>query len=223
MKTLELLQPGDAGRGLISGNAGAAIEVVVELPRDAEIRGLAVIAHPHPLYGGTLDNKVVYMLARGALDAGAAALRFNFRGVGRSEGVHDEGRGEGDDLLKVVAHAREGWPSLPLAVAGFSFGSYLALREAQRAQACGVLTVAPPLMYAGTGAVPDPGVPWWVIHGDVDEVVDYADSMKRAQAAAHPPDRIQTAHGVGHFFHGELNQVRDFAREFFAQTFSTVS
>ncbi len=122
MKTLEMLQPGDAGRGLISGNAGAAIEVVVELPRDEEVRGLAVIAHPHPLYGGTLDNKVVYMLARGALDAGAAALRFNFRGEGRSEGVHDEGRGEGDDLLKVVAHAREGWPSLPLAVAGFSFG-----------------------------------------------------------------------------------------------------
>ncbi len=219
----ETLNPGEAGRGLIAGAAGAAIEVIVELPRDGDVRGLAVIAHPHPLYGGTLDNKVVYMLARGALDAGAAALRFNFRGVGRSEGVHDEGEGEGDDLLKVVAHARAGWPDLPLAVAGFSFGAFVALSRARVAGARGVLTVAPPLMYVGKGRVPEPGVPWWMIHGDADEVVDYGDTLRRAQAAPQPPERIQTAEGVGHFFHGELPQVRAFATEFFEQAFATVS
>ncbi len=220
---LEELLAANAGRGLIAGEAGRAIEVMAELPRNQSPRGLAIIAHPHPLYGGTLDNKVVYMLARGALDAGAAALRFNFRGVGRSEGVHDEGRGEGEDLLKVVAHARACWPELPLAVAGFSFGAFVALSKAQAAGARGVLTVAPPLMYVGKGAVPDPGVPWWMIHGDADEVVDYADTLRRAKAATHPPDRIQTAEGIGHFFHGELQQVRKFACEFFEQAFTTVS
>lgn len=219
----ETLIAGQAGRGLIAGAAGAAIEVITELPRNTEVKGLAVIAHPHPLYGGTLDNKVVYMLARGALDAGAATLRFNFRGVGSSEGVHDEGEGEGDDLLKVVAHARAGWPDLPLAVAGFSFGAFVALSKAREAGARGVLTVAPPLMYVGTGQAPVPGVPWWMIHGDADEVVDYADTLRRAQAAPQPPERIQTAEGVGHFFHGELPQVRKFASEFFEQAFATVS
>lgn len=220
---LDTLAPGQAGRGLVAGNAGAAIEVMTEVPPNQPVRGLAVIAHPHPLYGGTLDNKVVYMLARGAMDAGYVALRFNFRGVGRSEGVHDEGHGEGEDLLKVVAHARDGWPGVPVAVAGFSFGAFVALSQARNAQAFGVLTVAPPLMYVGTGKVPDPGVPWWVIHGDADEVVDYADTLQRAQAAPTPPQRIQTAKGIGHFFHGELQQVRGYARDFFAQCLTTVS
>ena len=210
----EMLSPGVAGRGVIAGAAGD-IEVVVELPRAAAPQGLAVIAHPHPLYGGTLDNKVVYMLARAANDTGAVALRFNFRGVGKTTGAHDEGRGEGDDLCTVAEFARQAWPQLPLALAGFSFGSYVALANTSGMDARGVLTVAPPLVYAGEGPVPDPTVPWWMIHGDADEVVDYADSVARAQAAAHPPDRLQTAPGVGHFFHGELPQLREFAREFF--------
>lgn len=209
-----MLKPGTSGRGCIAGEAGE-IEVLVETPRKGDVQGIAVIAHPHPLHGGTMDNKVVYMLSRAAHDAGLVSLRFNFRGVGKSTGPHAEGLGEGRDLLRVVEFARVGWPDMPLALAGFSFGSFIALANTQAAGACAVLTVAPPLFYAADTALPDPGVPWWVIHGDADEVVDYDDTMTRARAASHPPERIQTAPGVGHFFHGELPQLRTFAREFF--------
>src|SRR5690606_30934343 len=108
-----------AGRALVDGPAGR-IEVASSLPDDR--RGVAVIAHPHPLFGGTMDNKVVTTAARAFTDAGIAAFRFNFRGVGETEGVHDEGRGEVDDFLRVVAHARAAVAAGPLYLAGFSFG-----------------------------------------------------------------------------------------------------
>ena len=214
----EQLPPGQLGRGWIEGPAGA-LEVLVEGPRDTPPRGLLVIAHPHPLYGGTMDNKVVYMVSRGGLDAGLLTLRFNFRGVGHSGGSHDQGRGEAEDLATVVAYVRAAWPGLPLALAGFSFGSYLALSGCAALDAVGVLTVAPPLFYGGEAPVPQPVAPWWLIHGDADEVVDYADTLKRAQAATQPPAVLETAPGVGHFFHGDLPLVRDFTRRFAEQVF----
>ncbi|MEN8719656.1 MAG: CocE/NonD family hydrolase [Oceanococcaceae bacterium] len=213
LRVVDRLPAGGAGHGLIDGPAGS-LEVRVERPADTPC-GVAVIAHPHPLYGGTMDNKVVYMLARAALDAGWIAVRFNFRGVGRSAGRHDDGRGEGEDFAAVTRFARMTDTPLPLAVAGFSFGSYVALAQAQALGAVGVLTVAPPLAYAGDTALPDPGGRWWMIHGDADEVVDCADSVRRARATPHPPDELQIAPGVGHFFHGELTQVRAFAQRFF--------
>src|SRR4051794_9595012 len=107
----------------VQGVAGA-IEALRDTP-DGTSRGVAVIAHPHPLFGGTMDNKVVQTLARAFVQSGWTALRFNFRGVGASEGVHDEGRGETDDMLALIAaQAADG----PLAVAGFSFGSFVASR-----------------------------------------------------------------------------------------------
>lgn len=208
------LEVGQLGRGCISGEAGD-IEVLVEKPRSGEPQGLAVIAHPHPLHGGTMDNKVVYMLSRAAHDANFITVRFNFRGVGKSTGPHDEGVGEGRDLLRVVEHAQASWPDLPLALAGFSFGSFVALAHTKEAGARAVLTVAPPLFYVGDAVLPNPDVPWWLIHGDADEVVAYDDTIARANSAPQPPERIQTAPGVGHFFHGELPQLRAFAREFF--------
>lgn len=204
---------GQPGRGLYAGPAGA-IEVVEEHPRQGAARALALIAHPHPLYGGTLDNKVVYTLGRGLMAAGCATLRFNFRGVGHSEGTHDEGRGEGEDLLALAQALRVAYPGLPLLLAGFSFGSFVALAGCAAAQASGVLTVAPPLFYAGDAPTPDPGAPWWLIHGDADEVVDCADTQRRADAAPRPPSRREIVPGVGHFFHGELGRVRDFAGAF---------
>src|SRR4051812_15345428 len=112
-------------RAQVAGAAGN-IEVAAAIP--PEPRAVAVIAHPHPLYGGTMDNKVITTLAKSYTDAGIAAFRFNFRGVGASAGVHDEGRGESEDLVRVVAHAQARLPGLPLHMAGFSFGGAITVR-----------------------------------------------------------------------------------------------
>jgi alpha/beta superfamily hydrolase len=114
-----------AARTLIDGAAGR-IEVAATLPLNAH--AVAVIAHPHPLFGGTMDNKVITTLAKVFVDAGVAVYRFNFRGVGASEGKHDEGRGETDDLLRVAAHAGAEVSHVPLYLAGFSFGGAVATR-----------------------------------------------------------------------------------------------
>src|SRR5206468_7571095 len=119
------LMPAQASRGTIAGAAGA-IELAWTIP--AEARAVAVVAHPHPLFGGTMDNKVVTTLARAFTEAGAATYRFNFRGVGATEGTHDEGRGETDDMLRVIEHARGAHAGAPLWLAGFSFGGAVATR-----------------------------------------------------------------------------------------------
>lgn len=213
MNTADLSQALSRGRSLIDGPVGP-LEILVEVPKTTTTIGMALIAHPHPLHGGTMDNKVVYSMARGAQGAGCLAVRFNFRGVGRSAGEHAHGPGEQEDLAAVAGYLRHQLPQLPLALAGFSFGSYQALAQCAPLNAKGVLTVAPPLAYAGDDALPKPTAPWWLIHGDADEVVDCAGTLRRAQAAAQPPEQTQILPGVGHFFHGELAAVRSFTQEF---------
>src|SRR5258708_1140994 len=117
-------------RVFIQGGAGK-IETAVDLPQDKP-RGVALVAHPHPLYGGTLDNKVVQTLAKTFVELGYVSLRPNFRGVGASEGEHDEGRGETEDMLRVVAYAKETFGELPLVLAGFSFGAAVHAQGARR-------------------------------------------------------------------------------------------
>lgn len=192
---------------LLPGPSGA-IEVAIDLP-EAPAPGCAVIAHPHPLHGGTLTNKVVQTLARAAVLAGLTAIRFNFRGVGRSEGVYDEGRGELDDLLSVVqALAPEG----PLVVAGFSFGGFVASHAVERLHAQGrdlrhVVLVGPaasrfhlvPLaeeLHART----------LVVHGELDDTVPLSAVMDWARPQALP---VMVVPGGGHFFHGQLPLLRD--------------
>src|SRR5438105_4883357 len=119
------------GRAQIQGAAGD-IEIASQLPESP--RAIAVIAHPHPLFGGAMDNKVVTTLARAFTEAGAAVFRFNFRGVGATEGAHDEGRGETDDMVAVVEHAKREAGELPLRLAGFSFGGAVAVRASLRVE-----------------------------------------------------------------------------------------
>lgn len=193
------------------------LELLVEAP-ERPAGPLCVICHPHPLYGGTLDNKVVYTLARAAAELGAVAVRFNFRGVGRSGGAFDQGIGEVDDLLAVVAWARREYPDRPLHLAGFSFGSAVALRGHVAAAAASLLQVAPP---AGMGYLDEataPQVPWRVIHGGRDELIDL-DTVRRWLAGVAPASPLTVLDDADHFFHGRLTPLREAITAFWRPLF----
>ena len=189
-------------RELIAGPAGR-IECAIDVPADRP-RGLALIAHPHPLYGGTLDNKVVQTLARALLEQGYLALRPNFRGVGASEGSHDEGRGEPDDLAAVLAWGRREFGELPLVLAGFSFGGFVQACVAKRLhpQPHQLVLIAPA---AGRYDVPHVPHNTLVVHGEHDDVIPLADVMEWARPQHLP---ITVLPEAGHFFHGRLNQLK---------------
>jgi alpha/beta superfamily hydrolase len=205
-------------RVLLRGEAGA-IEVASSIPPGA--RSVAVIAHPHPLFGGTMDNKVVTTLARAFTESGAATFRFNFRGVGGTEGVHDEGRGETDDMVRVIEHALQHAGPLPLFLAGFSFGGAVATRASERVPFKRLVLVAPGfrrLTGGGLGETPDPndaalGSPGRhgyantvVIHGDLDETVPLADSLAWGKVREVP---VVVVPGAEHFFHRKLHVLRE--------------
>jgi len=201
-------------RAMIQGPAGA-LELLVDTPELAvgqPLRGVAVIAHPHPLYGGTMDNKVVQTLARALVQSGWKAVRFNFRGVGASQGFYDEGRGELQDLLAVVDQyaTLDGVPTA-LALAGFSFGAFVISQAAE--QLVGQRPVSK-LVLVGTAVTRFTVAPiaadlhsrTLVIHGERDETVPLADVMEWARPQTLP---VTVIPGVEHFFHGQLPLLRD--------------
>lgn len=201
-KSEHLLVPGPAGR----------IETVVDFPV-GEPAGIALVAHPHPLFGGTLDNKVAQTLAKTMVELGALSVRTNFRGVGATEGVHDEGEGETDDLVHVVGWARERFgASLPLFLCGFSFGAYVASRVAERASPERLVLVgmASGVVRAGRSYTA-PNVPsdTIVIHGEVDDTVPLANVLDWARPQDLP---IVVAPGCDHFFHRKLHLIRNIVR-----------
>ncbi len=190
----------------IAGPAGR-IECALDRP-EAAPRGVAVVCHPHPQFGGTLDNKVAQMLARTFMQLGWASMRFNFRGVGKSEGTWDDGQGEVDDALAVVAaaRARPEFVGLPLALAGFSFGGYVAATAAERlpegAKALRLVLVGPSTEKQQVPAVPADTV---VVHGESDDVVPLAATLDWARPQSLP---VIVLPGVGHFFHGQLTLLK---------------
>jgi alpha/beta superfamily hydrolase len=187
----------------IAGPAGS-IECAIDAPADAP-RAVAIICHPHPQGGGTLDNKVAQTLARAFVQLGYRAVRFNFRGVGASEGEYDEGRGETDDTLAVIAAHRD--PALPLVLAGFSFGAYVVSQAAQRlpddAKAERLVLVGPSTQKQQMPAVPEGTL---VIHGELDDVVPLSATFDWARPQALP---VIVIPGVGHFFHGQLTLLKN--------------
>jgi len=206
------------GRAHIHGAAGD-IEIASQVPPSP--RAIAVIAHPHPLFGGTMDNKVVTTLARAFTEGHCATYRFNFRGVGASHGEHDEGAGETDDMVRVIEHAREQSPSLPLMLAGFSFGGAVAMRTSCRVDFAQLVLVAPGfrrISRHGMGAAPDPNDPalgppgrhntgnTLVVHGDLDETVPLSDSIAWATVREVP---VTVVPGGEHFFHRKLHVLRE--------------
>jgi alpha/beta superfamily hydrolase len=188
----------------VAGPAGR-IEVAIDGP-EGTARGVAVLCHPHPVHGGTMDNKVVQTLARAFVQLGYRAVRFNFRGVGRSQGQWDEGNGEVDDALAVIGAQRDA--KLPLALGGFSFGGYVAARVAERMAASGSPVQRLVLVGPATSTFAMPAVPAdsLVIHGEADEVVPLQATLDWARPQGLP---VVVLPGVGHFFHGQLTRLRD--------------
>jgi uncharacterized protein len=201
------LTPKTTERLTIPGPAGA-LEIVLNVPVTAapgSLRGIALIAHPHPLQGGTLDNKVAQTLARTFFALGYAAVRCNFRGVGASEGAFDDGVGETDDALAALAYARTRCgtdPGARVVLAGFSFGSYVQTRVAAVVACERLVLVGPAVGRFAVGNVPPDTI---VVHGEADDVVPLADVFAWAQPQALP---VIVFPGCGHFFHGRLPQLQ---------------
>lgn len=185
-----------ADRVLIEGPTGR-IEIVVADPGEQR-RGYAIVSHPHPLHGGTLDNKVVQTLAKAFYGLDYAALRFNFRGVGASEGEFDDGRGEVQDLLAVAHYAQERFGATEVLLAGFSFGGFAAAQAARSLQPRRLVLIAPAVgRYPVGGVAPDT----LVVHGEEDDVVALKEVLDWARPQQLP---VVVFPGTGHFFHGTL-------------------
>jgi len=192
----------------LAGPAGK-LEVGTDVPQETPARrGTAVICHPHPLHGGTMHNKVVTMIERALRESGLATVRFNFRGVGKSEGAFDEGRGEGDDLAAVVEWVRAARPDDAVWLAGFSFGSFVSLANAVRLDAAALVSVAPPVERSyDFDAIELPTCPWLVIQGEEDEVVDAEKVFAWLASIDREPTIIRMPE-TSHFFHRRLLDLR---------------
>ena len=199
-------------RGEIAGPAGA-LSVAVDTTTDLPTRGLAVVCHPHPLQGGTMDNKVVTTLARALVQRGWRVVRFDYRGVRQSAGSWDEGRGEVDDALAVIAAHRVAGE--PLVLGGFSFGGYVAaaaaarLAEGEKAQR--MVLVAPSTV---KHEAPPVDVETLLVHGEADDVVPLSASMDWARPQGLP---VVVVPGAGHFFHGQLMILKALVLRHFAE------
>lgn len=199
--------PGDASTTLsLTGPAGT-LEAIVEAAEDSPRPLVAIVCHPLPTEGGTMHNKVVTMTARALRESGAATVRFNYRGVGQSEGEFDQGRGEADDLRAVAAWVRATRPDAQLWLAGFSFGAYVSLKLADELKPGMLISIAPPAGRWDFADIVPPDCPWLVIQGEADEIVDpqavyaWIDSLKQ------PPDLVRMP-DTSHFFHRRLIDLR---------------
>ena len=200
--------PDDAATLMLDGPAGR-LEVAVD-PPDADVPArplVAIVCHPLPTDGGTMHNKVVTMTARALRELGATAVRFNFRGTGASEGAFDEGRGEIDDLRAVAAWVRASRPDATLWLAGFSFGAYVSLQAAAEIAPGLLASIAPPAGRWDFASIVLPTIPWLVIQGEADEIVDpqaVYDWLKTSKAQA----ELVRMPDTGHFFHRKLIDLR---------------
>jgi len=190
----------------LDGDAGK-MQCLLDLPDEAP-RGIALVAHPHPLYGGTMENKVAQTLARTFVTLGYAVARFNFRGVGESEGVYDDGKGEVDDMAIMYEHMRARYPDLPVTLSGFSFGTFVQAQFALRLEAEGRAPERLVLVGTAAGKWPMPPVPQdtILIHGEQDDTI----TMQQVFDWARPLDiPVIIIPGADHFFHRRLGHIKN--------------
>jgi alpha/beta superfamily hydrolase len=194
---------------VIPGPLGG-IEARIENPLAEGVQPgvVGVVCHPHPLHGGTMQNKVVHTVARAMQEAGAPTVRFNFRGVGQSAGVYADGIGEVDDALAVIAWARAHWQCERLWLGGFSFGAAVALHAAASAAPHKLVTVAPPVGRLITQPVARPRCAWLIVQGDRDELVDFEAVQRWAAGYAPDAPQLLLMNDAEHFFHGRLGELR---------------
>lgn len=199
--------PREAAEFALPGPAGQ-LEIATGVPEAASARaGAAIICHPHPQHGGSLRNKVVTMLERSLRESGLATVRFNFRGVGDSEGQYDEGDGESGDLTAVAKWLRRVRPNDALWLAGFSFGAYVALRSARSLAADALITIAPPVGRWDFAGVAMPECPWLVVQGEDDEIVDPQAVFDWIETLDPQPLLVRMPE-TAHFFHRRLMDLR---------------
>ncbi len=191
----------------IAGTAGNLQGLLSDASADAA-RAVAVICHPHPQHGGTMHNKVAHTLARTLAALGLVTVRFNFRGVGASEGAYADGLGEVEDAVAVLDFARQRWPGRPLWLGGFSFGGMVAIAAAGQRRIDRLVTVAPPVYRMDMATVSQPDCPWLILIGDEDELVD-VDAVIAWVNELEPGPHLIVLQGVDHFFHGRLTQLKD--------------
>ncbi|MES2743073.1 MAG: alpha/beta hydrolase [Pseudomonadota bacterium] len=191
----------------MTGHAGS-MEGLIDAPAGTP-RGIALVAHPHPLYGGAMDNKVTQTLARAFVALGYVAARVNFRGVGASQGVHDHGDGETDDMALLLDYMQARHPGLPVALAGFSFGTFVQSRLQARLQAAGTPAERLVLVGSAAGKWAMPPVPanTILIHGELDDTIPLKDVFEWAR----PQDiAVIVIPGADHFFHRKLQHIKNF-------------
>ena len=192
----------------IDGPVGQ-IEALLEAPQAHDSRRVAVLCHPHPLHQGTLMNKVVHTLSRAMNELGMPAIRFNFRGVGASDGDFADGLGETDDTLAVTDWAAHSFPGAELCLLGFSFGGMVAARAALSARPIQLITVAPAVTrMAGLLGGRQPECPWLIVQGETDDVAPCAAVVEWVNGLEPGPELIVVP-DTGHFFHGRLTKLRE--------------
>ena len=203
--TDKLITPGEH-LFFFSGQAGQ-LEVVLTVPEDVDKRYIAILGHPHSLQGGTMNNKVVTTLVRTFKELRIASIRFNFRGVGQSAGVYDDGIGESEDMLLLARQWLEELPETSLIFAGFSFGSYVAYRVASQCRHLLLITVAPPVHHFDYTEFSPAPMPWVVLQGDEDDVVPIQLVLDFVARSSSNIPLLRFAE-TGHFFHGKLIDLK---------------
>lgn len=190
----------------IAGPAGN-LQAHITTPANTDAAAVVIVCHPHPQHQGTMQNKVVHTLARAFNELGLPAVRFNFRGVGESEGGYGQGEGEADDLQAVADFVRQRWPGVQIWLAGFSFGAVIAARKAVELNAARLVCIAPAVNVLHSVLKDKPAMPWLVVQGGADEIVPIAD-VRAWIAANQPGPELVVLPDVGHFFHGALVTLR---------------
>ena len=203
----------------IAGSVGR-LQAILEQPNSAALTGAVLVCHPHPQHGGTMHNKVAHTLARTFLRMDFAALRFNFRGTEQSDGHFDDGVGELDDALVALDWLRERYPTVPIWLAGFSFGAAIAVRAATLVNVSGLISVAPAVARVAGRLDGQPGCAWLVVQGDEDELVA-VDATIGWLNSLEPGPELRIFDGVEHFFHGRLIDLREAVAAFVEQSQGT--